>query len=256
MENMYENQKVVDLLTKIKNSDGGYPSGMLAARRQTYLKQMANVGLGIGIGTGLNETLKGGANGASATTTVASKVLEIALITAIALEAGTAAYLYREKLAKAVSSYFSAPTVQEVSASSGDDSSTRLEISEVVGTPSVTALETPSGTPSAPPSTSVSGGNNQNSTTQNNSGSGETNTNTSVNANATPHPNGNNGNHYGQTPIPLRTKENNGGGGSGNNGGEGNGNNNAGGGGHDNGGGGNGNGGDNGNNSGGNNNRP
>src|SRR6185503_153858 len=198
MENMYENQKVVDLLLKIKNSDGGYPSDMLAARRRTYLRQMANVGLGIGIGAGLNETLKGGGNGASATTTVASKVLEIALITAIALEAGTAAYLYRDKIADAVRSYFSAPTVHQVSASSGDASSTRLEISEVVGTPSVTASETPSATPSAPPSTWVSGGNNQNSNSQNNNGSGETNTNTSVNANATPNPNGNNGNHYGQ----------------------------------------------------------
>ena len=256
MENMYENQKVVDLLTKIKNSDGGYPSDMLAARRQIYLKQMANVGLGIGIGAGLNETLKGGGNGASATTTVASKVLEMALIAAIALEAGTAAYLYREKLAKAVRSYFSAPAVQELSASSENDSSSRLEISEVVGTPSVIASETPSRTPVAPPSTSVSAGDNQNSDSQNNNGSSETNTNTSVNANATPNPNGNNGNHYGQTPMPLRTKDNNGGGGSGNNGGEGNGNIDGGGGGHDNGGGGTGNGGDNGNNGGGNNNRP
>jgi hypothetical protein len=246
MENMYENQKVVDLLSKIKNLDGSYPSDMLAVRRQTYLKQMANVGMGIGIGAGLNETLKGRGNGA--TTTVASEVLEIALITAIVLEAGTAAYLYRDKLANAVRSYFSAPTVQEVSASAGDDSSISLEISEVVGTPSVTASQTPSGTPSAPPSTAVSGGNNQNTTTQNNNGSSEIYSDTSVNANATPNPNGNSGNHYGQTPIPLRTKENNGGGGNVNNDGGGAGN--------DNGGGGNGNREDNGNNRGGNNNSP
>ena len=53
MDNLSEDQKIVDLLTKLKNSNGGYPSDMLAARRRTYLRQMANVGLGIGIGAGL-----------------------------------------------------------------------------------------------------------------------------------------------------------------------------------------------------------
>jgi hypothetical protein len=241
MQNMYENQRVVDLLSKLKHSDGGYPSDMLDARRRTYIKQMVNVGLGIGVGAGLNKTAKGGGNSATATTTVTSKVLEIALITAIAMEAGTAAYLYRDKIANKVRSYFSAPMVQDVSSSSsGNDSSTSLILNEAIGTPSITISETPVGTPSAtpsthPPSTSVSGDNNQ-TTNSNQNNSNQPNTNSNVNANATPNPNGNNGNHYGQTPRPERTKENNDGGGGnnnvgdgGNNNGEGNGDNNGGG---------------------------
>jgi hypothetical protein len=225
MDNLPEDQKVVDLLTKLKSSNGGYPSDMLAARRRTYLKQMANVGLGIGIGAGLKETLKGGGSGASAATTVTSKVLEIALIAAITVEAGTAAYLYRDKIANAIRSYISGPVAQEVTSPS-DETSSNIPTSiliETIETPLVTT--TPSGTPSGTPATSVAGSNNQN----NNDGGA----NTGVNANATPNPNENQGNQYGLTPKPIRTTENNGGGGGNINGGGG-GNDNGGGGGNNN----------------------
>ena len=109
MDNLSDDQKIVDLLTKLKGSNGGYPSDMLAARRRTYLRQMANVGLGIGIGAGLKETLKGGSNGAGAASTVTGKILEIALVAAITLEAGTAAYLYREKLLRPSSHIITGP---------------------------------------------------------------------------------------------------------------------------------------------------
>jgi len=209
MENLSEDEKVVDLLTKLRDSNGGYPSDMLAARRRTYLKQMANVGLGIGVGAGLKEAAKGSGNGASAATTASSKLLEMALVAAIAVEAGTAAFLYRDKIANAIRSRISEPTVQEVSPPSNESSVTDPILLEAVGTPLVAASATPTpsatftSTPSGTLSTSVAGSNNQD-------GNDNGGANTSINANATPQ--GNQGNQYGLTPKPERTKESNSGG--------------------------------------------
>ena len=212
MELNPQDQKVIDLLSKLKDSNGAYPSDILASRRQNYLKQIANVGLGIGIGAGLKNAAKNG-NGSGAVATVTSKILEGALIAAIAIEAGTAAYLYREKIADAVRNYTGSSNVQEVASPSNDDTSLSSELVEITESPSVTVV-TPSGTviTSATPVPGVAGDNNG----------------TNVSANATPNPSGNNGNQYGLTPKPERTKDNNNnnnGGGNNDNGG-GNGNNN------------------------------
>jgi hypothetical protein len=218
-----EDKQVIDLLTKLKGSNGGYPSDMLAARRRTYLRQMTNVGLGIGIGAGLKATLRGGGNGAgSAATAATSKVLEIVLIAAITIEAGTAAYLYRDKIANAIQSYISKPTTPEVSSPSSEEtSSTDPIVIEVLPTLQPTISGTPSGTPSGIPSTSVAGSNNQSTSGQNddsvNNMSGNDGTYTGVQANATPDPGENQGNQYGLTPKPIRTKENSGSGASGGN---------------------------------------
>lgn len=209
MDNLSDDQKIVDLLTKLKGSNGGYPSDMLAARRRTYLRQMANVGLGIGIGAGLKETLKGGSNGAGAASTVTGKILEIALVAAITLEAGTAAYLYREKIAHALQLYNNGATVQEVTSpsKSNETNSSDPSLIEAVGTPLATSSPTPTATPSGTASTSVAGDNNNNGSA-----------NTGLNANSTPNPGGNQGNQYGLTPKPDRNKDNNGdGGGEGSN---------------------------------------
>jgi hypothetical protein len=223
MYNLPEDQKVVDLLTKLKRSSGGYPPEMLQARRRAYIKQVANAGLGIGIGAAIKNAVRGGSAGdRAASTTVTSKILETALMVAIALEAGTVAYIYRERITHAVKSYVNTPAVQEVTTAS-EQKLSNPALLEVLGTPSAFATPTPTGTPSGTPSSELAGDNNQN--------------NNGVNANATPNPNGNNGNHYGQTPQPVRTRENNGGaggnnnegGGGTNNGGNGGGNNNGGG---------------------------
>jgi len=211
-------EKVVELLSKLKNSNGGYPSDLLASRRRMYLKQVANVGLGIGIGTGLKNSVKGG-NGAGATTTITSKILETALVAAIAIEASTAAYLYRDKITDLVKSYTTSSNVQVTAPASVDTSSKNPNVAEILVTPSITMPSvTPSGTPSGTPATTLAGNNNNNA--NNNNG-------TSVNANSTPIPNGNNGNQYGLTPKPVRTKDNqnnNSGDGSGDSGGNGGGN--------------------------------
>lgn len=231
MENLPEDQKIVDLLTKLKNSNGAYPSDMLAARRKTYLRQMANVGLGLGIGAGLGQAAKGGNGAGVAASTVASKVLETVLIAAIVIEAGTVAYLYRDKIAEAVSALSGAPAVQEVASPSEEPSGPVLEI-EATETPVVTVSETPSVIPSGSPSLELAGEDDQNG---DHNGPGNTGANGGVSVNATPDPGGNQGNQYGLTPKPERTKENSGSGGGTNNGGGGNSSDGGGGGGNNNG---------------------
>jgi hypothetical protein len=220
MELNPEDKKVVDLLSKLKSSNGAYPSDILAARRQAYLKQVANVGLGIGIGTGLKNAAKTGNGSGAVATTITSKILETALIAAIAVEAGSVAYLYRDKLADLVKTYTHSSNVQEVTPPSDNGSSLIPELIETLESPSATITtpsNTPPVTPSGTPGTELAGVNNNG---------------TDTNINATPKPGGDNGNHYGQTPKPERTQDNNnnsnnggnnnGGGGSNNNGGGGN----------------------------------
>ncbi len=220
MEDLFEDKQVVDLLTKLKDTNGTYPSEMLAARRQMYQRQVANVALGLGLGTGIKHIAKGGGNASGgAAAAVSSKVLETVLIAAITLEAGTATYLYRDKIADAIKSYLSKPTTQEVASPASDESASNPEL---IPTTQVTPSEEPSATPSGSPSPVYAGPTTGNNTTGNNG-------NSDVNANATPDPGGNNGNQYGLTPKPERTKDTGGntsngggsntGGGSNNNGG-------------------------------------
>jgi hypothetical protein len=189
-----EDEKVVELLSKLKSSNGAYPSDMLASRRQIYLKQVANVGLGLGIGEGLKNAAKG--NGAGATATVTSKILETALIAAIAVEASTAAYLYRDRIADVVKTYASKANVQEVAPPTNQPVLTNPEIVKIIETPSATSTSsTPTVTVSSgTPSPDLAG----------NTGPGATATAITIN-----NPGGNNGNQYGLTPKPVRTKENN-----------------------------------------------
>jgi len=211
MEILPEDQKVVDLLSKLKDTNGGYPSEMFASRRQTYMKQVANIGLGVG--AGLKNTTKGG-NGSGATTTITGKILEVALVAAIAIEAGTAAYLYRDKIADLIQDYTVSSDVQ-IEAPPAEDTNNILV--ETMETSSVTATlsSTPSVIASSTPAPNIVGNNNTN--LNNNSA-------TNMSVNSTPNPGGNNGNHFGQTPKPERTKVNNGGGnGNGNGSGGGNG---------------------------------
>ena len=213
MELTPEDKQVVDLLSKLKSSSGEYPSEILSARRQAYLKQVADVGLGIGISAGLKNGAKGG-NGAGAAGIVSSKILETVLIAAIAVEAGTATYLYRTKLADLVKSYTNSARVQEVTRPADDTSSLKPLLIETLELPSAT-ITTPSDTPLATPSDALG--------SETASGSNASN----ISVNATPKPGGNNGNQYGLTPKPVRTKENkntggnNNGGSSGNNNGNG-----------------------------------
>jgi hypothetical protein len=211
MELYPDDKRVIDLLSKLKNSSGAYPSDILAARREVYLKQVANVGLGIGIGAGIKNFLKGSGNSTGTVATVTGKILETALIAAIAIEAGTIAYAYRDKIADLVRTYTGSANVQQVASPSADPSSPSSELIATTEVPSIT-VTTPSGTVIVTAGTSspdVAGSNNTSIPSPAIAGDNSNNNGSNVGVNATPTPNGNNGNHYGQTPKPERTKDNN-----------------------------------------------
>ena len=191
-----QDQKVVELLTKLKGTNEGYPSDMLAARRQAYLNNMARVGLGTG--TAPKQALKNG-NAAGAAPISASTLLEVALVVAMVAEASALAYFYRDKIVGVFQSTSTKSNVQEIASPPAITSPfPELEISEVPSSaiPTGTASEMPT-------STQVPGV--ADDPTSNNNGA-------ATSTDSTPDPsvnNGNNGNHYGQTPKPERTKDNN-----------------------------------------------
>lgn len=199
MENNPGDQKVIDLLSKLKNDQSAYPSELLELRRQKYLHQAVQASLATGAGAGLKNTLKGG--GARVTPT-AGTWLEAALVIAIVLEVSTAAYVYRHKLADLLGTVLPTPGIQEVTPPPVVTS--LLPATEISVVPTVTGTETPTATPTLSDiidnnSNSNSNGNNESS---NNSSGGNN------QAASTPAPNGNNGNHFGQTKQPPEsTKE-------------------------------------------------
>jgi hypothetical protein len=183
---------IVSLLTKLKNTSGGYPSRLLASRRQTYLKQVANIGLGIGIGAAYKSHTKTG-TGTAGAPVAAGKLIETALVIAIVAQAGAAAYIYRDKLRDVIQSFSSSPRVEEVTSPPVITSPLPQSPITVLETETPVASETPIDTPttgtpapSAVSETSQAEGNNQIA--------------------STPNPNVDNGNHFGQTPKPDRTK--------------------------------------------------
>ena len=212
MEFEPQDQKVVELLTKLKGANGSYPSHMLAARRQAFLNTMAGAGLGLGTGSALNGTLKGG-GGSGATPIALGKVLEVALIVAIVAEAGALAYFYRDKVADVFRSGSEPSHVQEISPPVATFSFPELEISEIPSSavPTGTAPEMATSTSTQIPGVADDPTSNSNVDVSSTVSASDPN----VNTDSTPDPNvnnennGNNGNHYGQTPRPERTKDNN-----------------------------------------------
>ena len=204
MEYEPQDRKVVELLAKLKSVDEGYPSEMLAARRQSYLNNMAGAGLGVGTGTALKHTLKNG-NGAGAAPISASTLLEVALVVAMIAEASTLAYFYRDKIADVFRSISTNPNVQEIASPPVITSPfPELEISEIPSSaiPTGTASEMPTSTQVPDVADDPTSNNNSAATLT------DSTPDPSVN-NENNGTNGNNGNHYGQTPKPERTKDNN-----------------------------------------------
>lgn len=188
-----QDKEIVRLLTKLKEADGKYPPDLLTARRQKYLRQMGEVGLGIGAGLKIKNAL----NSAKVPTlsVATSKVLESALVVAIVAETGMVAYFYRDKLADLFQT-ITKEVAQEVTPLPAH---TDNEIQGVGPSPAVTST-LPSATLSASPTeTEV-----EPTSTPIPDVAEDNNT---LSTNSTPIPNGNNGHHYGQTPKPERTKE-------------------------------------------------
>jgi hypothetical protein len=110
MKNRVSDQDVLNLLTNLKNAEGTYPSDMARSRRDMYIKQAAAMAvLGSGGGNGAVSTQSGQASLASAAGSGLSlgKVLEIALVVALAVEAVLAAYIYRNEIANFINTALS-----------------------------------------------------------------------------------------------------------------------------------------------------
>lgn len=214
-----QDQEIIKLLAKLKNTGESYPENMLVARRQRFQRQMMEIGMGLGAGVALEQA--GEAANASATSSTASSatstLLETALVIAILVETGAVAYFYRDKIADFVRMNMTEARVQGVT----DEASppvvtTSTEILGVTPSPAVTAT-TPFATLSASPtnpsvtvsSTPIPGIADEDSNAV--SGSSTSVGSSQVEGASTPIPSGNNtdnqGNHYGQTPKPERTKE-------------------------------------------------
>jgi hypothetical protein len=193
-------QQIVELLTKLKDQGGTYPKKMLASRRQVFLSQMASVGLGLGIGTGIKTIAKSSKGGGlfHLSSLSASSIVETILVIVIVAQGSIITYNYRDKIADYINtlSTSSVPTPVSIPVTV----SPQPEVT-VSNTPTTTATETPTASPSSTVTivatdTTVSSG----------TGSGgNTVQNTAVTD--TPQPtNDNPGNHYGQTPRPTQQK--------------------------------------------------
>lgn len=207
-----KDSELFQLLKKLKDTNGTYPPALLSARRQGYLKQVAQIGSGAGLAVALKETVKHG-KGVATSAPTAGTLLEGLLVVAIVIEAGAAAYFYRDKLTDIFHSITGSPRVEEVanppvlSSPIANFEFTSSPIVTTTETITVTETATPFGTPTllAEQPTNPSGSNG--STTVNGSGGdGVTQAVSTPNA-AGGGTNENNGNKYGHTPIPERTKE-------------------------------------------------
>jgi hypothetical protein len=88
-----QNIDVLQLLKKLKDSNGTYPQELLVARRQGYLKQVAEVIGGAGLAAALKTTVKSTQAVGTGSLPSAGTLVEGLLIVAIVAEASTVAYL-------------------------------------------------------------------------------------------------------------------------------------------------------------------
>ena len=204
MKQAVSEKDVLNLLSNLKTMGGSYPSDMIQSRRDLYVKQAAAMavltkttgnGNGGGTNTGGGMAATGGAGAAGSLSL--GKFLEAALVVAIAVEAGVAAYIYRDKIADFIDANIS-PKV-EVAANPTEDYSGTPAIVPVTGDESIseTPTETPTVTVTETDTPSIS-----------NDGVPENNNGSSIQEPlSTPVPTDNPGNHYGNTPRPERTKD-------------------------------------------------
>jgi hypothetical protein len=207
---------VFQLLQKLKESNGTYPKELLANRREGYLRQVAEISAAFGLATALKSTAKGAQGTGTGLSSSLSTLLESLLVVAIVAEAGAVTYFYRDKLAALYNNLTKSPQVEQTSSPPiipSPVADTALNVTPVF---TLTVTETLSGTAFVTPSQFAGLPTDQEGVqSDTGSGSNPTHTNSITQTTnqggsqtiATPDPNGNNGNHYGQTPMPDRTKE-------------------------------------------------
>jgi hypothetical protein len=233
MRSNVQDQEIVKLLTRLKEAERGYPEELLAARRKHYLEQIGTAGLGLGAGKAVSEAVKNAKSPpTSASSSVTSTLLETVLVVAIIAEAGTVAFLYRDKVADFLRTFNTTARVQEVTPppilapSQAPALATSTSISTF--TPAVTSSvvmatisPSPTGTAAGVTQTPAPGDvvedinpapglPTQAVATQVPPTQPVATQNPPTQVVSTPIPdedNGDNGNHYGQTPKPERTIE-------------------------------------------------
>lgn len=212
-----QDQEIIQQLSKLKQADTEYPPELLAAQRHLFLKRMGEISLGVGAASNLSPEPK--VVKAPPTTPIASTLLETVLVVAIIAEAGAVAYFYRDKLSDMVKTFVASGEVQEIISPPLVTTSTSVLTTAIITsspeytfTPEIEdsptplfllASQAPADVVITPTTTPIPGIINEVNPVNP----------TAVQINSTPNPggnNGNNGNHYGQTPKPERTKENNG----------------------------------------------
>lgn len=206
MKNKISDQDVLNLLSNLRNAENNYPSDMIKSRRDSYIKQAAAM-MAL-VGAGGNGDTKAGTNQATisnvtGTSLATGKLIEVALIIALVVEAVVAAYFYRDKIADFINSTLS-PKV-EIVASPPAGSSLDILTSEAAST------QTPDGTATYPvtetPAPSVTllpaAGNNDSRNVDTGNNDSE-----DVQVQSTPDPNDNPGLHLGQTKQPTDDSNN------------------------------------------------
>lgn len=116
MKQKFSDADVVHLLTNLKDAGNGYPAEMIRSRREAYIKQAA--AMSALVNTAGDGTMGGTSGGASTGSASLGTLLEIALVTMIVVEAGAAAYVYRDQIADFFNSTL-APKVEVVSSPPG-----------------------------------------------------------------------------------------------------------------------------------------
>jgi hypothetical protein len=206
----FSDKNILELLSNLKNTENNYPSEMIQSRRDLYKKQAA--AMAVLMKAAGNGTIAGDGRNANSGPASLGTFLEIALVIMIVVEAGVAAYIYRDQIADFIDSTLS-PKVEDdvnppkdststpvVLPAAGEELDTATPAPLPIATPTitVTVIDTVIDAPSATPLPTLvpegledtQGANDQVQSTP-------------------PPPRDNPGNHYGNTPKPERTKDSN-----------------------------------------------
>jgi hypothetical protein len=205
-------QEVLELLDHLKSAGNEYPSDMIRTRREVFIKQAAAMTVLTGPSGG-----NGGGSAASISSGLESfslsRLLEIALVLALAAGAGIMAYIYRDTIADFVNSNLFPKT--EFTAVPPQDSSSEPAVipamgeEDASGTPTavstLTSHLTNTLTMTSTPAPSLATNAGQEADTAENTNEEGLNLEGVVDEQSTPTPNDNSGLHLGQTPKPERT---------------------------------------------------
>ncbi|RPI94992.1 MAG: hypothetical protein EHM40_04710 [Chloroflexi bacterium] len=195
-----QDQAIARLLTALKQGDDEYPENMLVTQRRSYLKRMTEIQSGIRAEKGARNTVDN--TNSPHGSPVGSTLLEAALIVAIVAEASVMAYFYRDRLTDFFETLTEGSRVQEVTPSPVLPASPELQgVSPSLATTSTSPITTMAGSFTAILITST--GTPVPGIPVDITGTADV-----SQLDSTPVPDGNNGNHYGQTPKPERTREN------------------------------------------------